>query len=118
ATRAGFQPTIPTKTVIAQVRTPTPLLHLFAGAIAVVGAAVLVQILGGLSVLVHVRGLVIGTLEARVVLPDAQPGQCTDDAFCPLGAVAGRVGVLHAQHHAAVGVLLRQGPVEQRRARA
>src|SRR5699024_12567700 len=85
ATGAGLQPTVPTKTVIAQVRTPAPLLHLFAGAVAVVVAAVLVQLLGGLSVLVHVRGLVVGTLEVRVVLPARRAGQRPEAGCGPSG---------------------------------
>src|SRR5699024_2715839 len=60
----------------------------------------------------------IASLEARLVLPDTEPGHCTDDAFGPLGAVAGRDGIVYARQQAAVGNLLRVSADDKNGARA
>ncbi len=108
--RSGLQAPIPAEPVVAEVGVVAALLHLLAGAVAVVGQAFFEQALGGLGVLGGVVGLEVGALVLDVV--HAQPGHGSQNALGPLWAGAGGVGVLDPQHHGPAG-LSRDHPVQQ-----
>lgn len=92
-----LQPPVPAEAVVAEVLRTGPLLELLTGAVAVVRAALRVELLCGLGVTVGVLRLEVRTLEGGIVLGDPDGRERADDAVDPLRLVAGRVGVLDTQ---------------------
>ncbi len=113
--RARPEAAVPAVAVVAPVLVTGPGDDVLAGAVAVVSAPLLVELLRRGCVLGQVGRLEVRSLVLAGV--DAEPGESADDAIDPLGLVARRVGVLDPQHHRAAG-LQRQCPVEQDRPRA